>query len=485
MSQKMMKRKLLFLLLPVFFSAKCFAQEDIIVNFNIADSIFNAVLKKYDFFHETTYTAIYKGNEYISGHFSVPNQLNTYPVHCEIKCNVEQTFISTELTDSTGEKYVSQYLFSKDSCRYKDYDDSVFYSKAFYNGFMEYFFNPMNILFEIAKYKNTLHFLTTNDKFHIIGYNDSTGNKYFVYIDKKNLTIFQIVKFYSDWSYGDTFDRVIYEYNLDTAIPADIAYYKGKNIKRHISLVSVSDTIRNGYISVQNAETFEMDTLSNNCFLIKITSQNNKVLVYKYNKNLYVFEAPLNPIVSNQLIDYLNKQFNNTPVAYCFLSHHHPDHAGGVKSFKEIGVKIITSAGDMDYISQLANYPFKIKGIYDKYSVVNFDTIQKNGTKKFIAGNVIAYEIGKDTRHTENFLVYYLPEENILFSSDLVFLNKSKILNQGQRAFSVYNLIKREHIPTEKLKVVPSYPLKNYKDYGTFYNLIDCLRKNYPDLNEY
>ncbi|MDR1200881.1 MAG: MBL fold metallo-hydrolase [Tannerellaceae bacterium] len=75
---------------------------------------------------------------------------------------------------------------------------------------------------------------------------------------------------------------------------------------------------------------------------MKILTQDNKVLVYKQNSSISVFEAPINPIVSNQLIAYLGEYFPDYPVKYCFLTHHHPDHAGGVKSFKEIDATSIS-----------------------------------------------------------------------------------------------------------------------------------------------
>jgi hypothetical protein len=109
--------------------------------------------------------------------------------------------------------------------------------------------------------------------------------------------------------------------------------------------------------------------------------------------------------------------------------------------------------------------------------------VKNDSIKCFFAGKIIAYEIGRETAHAENFIVYYLPEEDILFSSDLLFLPNTGIINQRQRAYSIYNLIAKNHLPTKRLKIIPSYPLTDYKDYGTFYDLIDCLRKNYPDLD--
>ncbi|MDR1200880.1 MAG: hypothetical protein LBL58_04500, partial [Tannerellaceae bacterium] len=121
-------------------------------------------------------------------------------------------------------KYTSEYVFFTDSCIYKDYEDSVFNSGRYYNGFMEYFFNPLNLISEIVRYKNTLHFLTTTNDYHIVGYNDCMGYKCFVYINKTNSSIVQIIKYYNDLNYGDTFDRVIYKNDSSTSIipPAEI-----------------------------------------------------------------------------------------------------------------------------------------------------------------------------------------------------------------------------------------------------------------------
>jgi hypothetical protein len=480
-----MKGKYVWMILIVFLSCVCKAQEDIIANFEVGDSIFNLVLKKYNYSDAPSYSALYAGHEYLSGHFYVPGELDTcIIVGCEIEYDTEHTSIRT-LLEYEAQKYTSEYVFFTDSCVYKDYEDSVFNSQRYYNGFMEYFFNPLNLISDVMRYKNTLHFFNTTNDYHIVGYNDCIGNKYFVYVNKSDFSIFQIVRYYNDLNYGDTFDKIIYKNDSCISLipPIEIQYYVGRNIRKHILLKSVLNSNYNAIKPSRNNEIFAIETISDNCFLVKILTQDNKVLIYKQNSNISVFEAPINPIVSNQLIDYLSECFPDAPVKYCFLTHHHPDHAGGVKSFKEIDAVVVAPAGDVDYISRLANYPFKIKGIYDKHTAVKFDVVKNDSIKCFFDGKIIAYEIGRETAHAENFIVYYLPEEDILFSSDLLFLPDTGIINQRQRAYSIYNLIAKNHLPTKRLKIIPSYPLVDYKDYGTFYDLIDCLRKNYPDLN--
>jgi hypothetical protein len=78
-----MKKKYVWLMLIVFLPCICKAQEDVIANFEVSDSIFNSVLKKYNFSDGPVYSALYTGHEYLSGHFLCARPIG-YMYYCRL-----------------------------------------------------------------------------------------------------------------------------------------------------------------------------------------------------------------------------------------------------------------------------------------------------------------------------------------------------------------------------------------------------------------
>jgi hypothetical protein len=93
---------------------------------------------------------------------------------------------------------------------------------------------------------------------------------------------------------------------------------------------------------------------------------------------------------------------------------------------------------------------------------------------------VIAFETGSKTSHTNEYLLFYFPQQKLLFEGDLVLFPQSGVLAQGKRAYAVYDLISAKGLQVDK--IVPSWPLYRYKDEATLEDLKMALKKNYPGL---
>ena len=75
---------------------------------------------------------------------------------------------------------------------------------------------------------------------------------------------------------------------------------------------------------------------------------------------------------------------------------------------------------------------------------------------------------------------FYFPKQKILFVGDLVIFPKEKVMDQKERALSVYNLIVSEKLEVDK--IYTSWPLKDQKEFGSIIDLKNSLLKFYPDL---
>ena len=102
------------------------------------------------------------------------------------------------------------------------------------------------------------------------------------------------------------------------------------------------------------------------------------------------------------------------------LTHHHGDHAGGIRPFIEAGATILTTEVTRPVVEQAARATFTLKPDEltgrtndPRIEVVDDEHIISDGSR-----SVRVLDVGPNP-HVEGMLVVYLPEERILYQSDL------------------------------------------------------------------
>jgi Metallo-beta-lactamase superfamily len=439
-----------------------------------------------------------KGVIYNLGHYDTPEKIREITLEEKYAYFPDKKvkYLFSEMKNGTNT--LSRAALSKEDSVY----DYGYYAKKFSkkvdNGFE----------FEIAKalptqllelaYENrsSLRYIGKDSSHYLIACTFNAKQNAILFINVRNHILEKIETLSYSSIYGDVTQKTTYSDFFQLSglkIPAVRSDYQGDKLERKLNYTDArlgvmpdSVQLRIKWVPrdfkkkitepVINLEQLEFTAISNNIDLIKIKSQDNKVLVAKFTDYISLFELPQGIDLNTQILGELTKHYPGKPLRYIFVTHHHPDHAGGIRTYADLPVTIVTTAGNETYFNKLITATHTIgNDIKLKTSVLmKFNFIDLNGSRKFKDkfNEVEAFEIGANTSHTAEHIVYYFPASKILWTGDLLFFNADETLYPaGQRGKSILDLIIQKKLNVER--IYTSWPLQGQKDYGT----VDFLKK--------
>ena len=150
-----------------------------------------------------------------------------------------------------------------------------------------------------------------------------------------------------------------------------------------------------------------------------VTGGPHHSVVVEFDEYLVIVEAPLNEARSLAVLAEARRLAPDKPVRYVLTTHHHFDHAGGLRTYAAEGVTIVTHASNVAYFEQTlmaaatlspdlqaqARRAPMLEGVSDTYEITDgHQTIQ-------------VYATNGDS-HTGEYTLVYLPGPQILVEAD-------------------------------------------------------------------
>jgi glyoxylase-like metal-dependent hydrolase (beta-lactamase superfamily II) len=139
-----------------------------------------------------------------------------------------------------------------------------------------------------------------------------------------------------------------------------------------------------------------------------LTGGSHHSVAVEFKDYVVVIEGPLNEARSLAVMDEVKKVLPNKPIRYLVNTHHHFDHAGGIRAYAARGVTIITHQINRSYYQKVLRElrPVKILSITDKY-------VLTDGTRLLELHHV------KGNMHNDGIIMAYLPKERLLIEADV------------------------------------------------------------------
>ena len=267
----------------------------------------------------------------------------------------------------------------------------------------------------------------------VISFSNEDGLEISLYIDDKTGLLSKNEYLFTDAFTGDTVSEMVY-----TGYKQENGRMVPTGRKDLLSGELVSDTrfVEMRFNSPLTDENFKLPAglraatapppaqpfakYADNIYTVAAGGYN--VLAVGFKDHVFVMESPGGDDASNQAIEQITKLFPGKPIKYLAVTHHHDDHAGGIRRYIADGVTLLGLPGERTFFEKVAKSRFTIDPdvLTLKPQPLKFDAI-KEGRRTVTDGSttVELIDIGPGG-HADEMLIAYLPAEKLVFQGDLV-----------------------------------------------------------------
>lgn len=426
-----------------------------------------------------------KGIIQYMGHYDTPEKV--FPMNFEDDSYFledKQSIYIRSNTEFRGRKSVNSTLLNKDSLF--TFESNKLYSKGGTdkNMLLSSILKsaPSKLILFVNDNLLNLRILKEDKKYYLFS-SVLNNSSICLYINKKTFLLERLESIRYDNLLGEIVKSIFYEnyqYNKGLMLPSIRTDYEGGRLERNYvfsnyqldiqvdtSMMILPLNLKNTLLPITSKPSkLAFEKLTENIHLVKFLTADNKSLVVDMGESIAIFESFADVNLNKQMLDSVSKLYPNKPIKTLFVTHHHPDHAGGIKAFANRNITIVTTKSNPIYFQKLINAIHFSKGVYTEKDKVKYDLVDNESEKAFGNDNykVVAYEIGKNTDHTQEHLVFYFPKDKILWTGDLLYFpDNGKIYPAGNRGKAINNLILSKKLLVDK--IYTAWPLNNQKPF--------------------
>ena len=187
----------------------------------------------------------------------------------------------------------------------------------------------------------------------------------------------------------------------------------------------------------------------------------SRTLVVEFANNLAVAEIAVGSKNGERIVDALRRRFPNKPIGHALFSHYHPHYTGGLRALIAEGAVVATTPGNEAFVRGVVEYPFTLEP----------DRLARSGRVLAVrpftdrvelhddSTSLVAIDYGARSEHTDEFVVFYLPRQKILFQSELGWVRRPDgTLRAIRRAAALLEWIAAEGLDVER--IVQGWPMR-------------------------
>ncbi|HYX65856.1 MAG TPA: MBL fold metallo-hydrolase [Burkholderiales bacterium] len=171
-------------------------------------------------------------------------------------------------------------------------------------------------------------------------------------------------------------------------------------------------------------------------------------LLVEMSDHLVVVDAPISDAQSLWVLNEAQRRFPGKPVRWLILTHHHMDHAGGLRAYLAQGATLVVGRGAREHFRRVLASPMERDPDMKPadFSQVPIMEVPDSHLISDARGRqVIVYAV-QNNPHAQGMLIAYLPEARLGFVSDLWTPGVPLPDKPNAALMSVVNTVDRAHL---------------------------------------
>ncbi len=198
-----------------------------------------------------------------------------------------------------------------------------------------------------------------------------------------------------------------------------------------------------GKIEPEVHEVLPSHDLGEGVFIIDLADCDSRSMLLEFKDYSVIVEGGDNSQIADRVLDTAEQLCPGKPVRYLATSHHHPLYTGGIRSYVDRGVTILTTKGNVEYLHDLISRPYRIQP--DAWQISKREpVIEVIDGLRVIEDETQRLELHEfdSSTHTDEYVLTYVPALKLGFLGDLLSSRKGEGASRaGGRTRAVYELI--------------------------------------------
>jgi glyoxylase-like metal-dependent hydrolase (beta-lactamase superfamily II) len=151
-----------------------------------------------------------------------------------------------------------------------------------------------------------------------------------------------------------------------------------------------------------------------------VTGGSHNSLLVAERDHLIVFDAPVSDGQTKLVLDMAKARYPGKPVKYLVLTHHHMDHAGGLRAYAAQGATLVVGRGTTAHYRRVLASPFTRNPDLASRDLRNTPIVEVANKHVLTDGarEVHVYSIDPNP-HADGLLIGYVPEARLGFVTDI------------------------------------------------------------------
>jgi glyoxylase-like metal-dependent hydrolase (beta-lactamase superfamily II) len=187
----------------------------------------------------------------------------------------------------------------------------------------------------------------------------------------------------------------------------------------------------------------------------------SRTLIVEFADHLALIEFAVGSSNGERIADATRRRWPGKPIRYALFSHYHPHYIGGIRAMIAEGATVVTTPGNEALVRRMSTLPFTIgpDRLARSPRPLKLQTFSDRFELADSMNQLVAFNYGMRSDHTDEFVVFWLPRAKLLFEASLGWYRAADGNLRASRLTSPLLAWADEH-KLDVARVVQSWPMR-------------------------